>query len=102
MRITREQAEKLKPLVNRHQRFANKLVDRLTRLGYTPGDSLFRAALEAQHALQGLAVTLHYLSCGSGARDVGDAGGASGAGGAEDDDHAARQPVAYPKPPGFG
>jgi hypothetical protein len=66
MKITREQAELLKPIVGRHQRFANKLVDRLTRLSYAPDDVLFRSAVQAKAALQDLASAIHYESCAGG------------------------------------
>lgn len=66
VQITREQAELLKPIIGRHQRFANKLVDRLTRIGYAPDDHLFRAAVQAKAALQDLAMAIHYVSCAGG------------------------------------
>jgi hypothetical protein len=66
VKVTREQAELLKPIVGRHQRFANKLVDRLTRRGYAMDDPLFRAAVQAKASLQDLASAIHYESCAGG------------------------------------
>jgi hypothetical protein len=64
VRITTDQATKLRDQVNRHVRYFRRLRTRLEQIGYTPVDPLYRAALDAEHAAQGLAVTAHYHSCG--------------------------------------
>jgi len=38
----------------------------MDRLGFPPQDPLWRAAVQARHALQGLHVAAHYASCTSG------------------------------------
>jgi len=62
VRITTDQAEKLRDQVNRRLRYFRRLRIRLEQIGYTPADPLYRA----EHAAQGLAVAAHYDSCGSG------------------------------------
>jgi hypothetical protein len=64
--ITTDQANRLREQVARKLRFLNRLVDRMTRLKFPPADPLYRAALNARHALQGLHVEAHYASCTSG------------------------------------
>jgi hypothetical protein len=66
VRITTDQAEKLREQVNRHLRYFRRLRMRLEQLRYSPHDPLYLAALKAEHAAQDLAVTAHYDSCKSG------------------------------------
>jgi hypothetical protein len=66
VRITTDQAEKLREQINRHLRYFRRLRIRLEQLRYLPTDPLYLAALKAEHAAQDLAVAAHYDSCTSG------------------------------------
>jgi hypothetical protein len=66
VRISHEQAAKLRDQVGRHVRYFRRLRARLEQLGYTPADSLYRAVSDAANAAQSLAVAAHYDSCTSG------------------------------------
>jgi len=44
VRITIDQATKLRDQVNRHVRYFRRLRARLEQIGYTPADPLYRAA----------------------------------------------------------
>jgi hypothetical protein len=64
--ITTAQAARLRELVGRDLRFMSRLCQRMERLGFPPDDALYRAALNARHAVQALHVEAHYRSCTSG------------------------------------
>jgi hypothetical protein len=72
VKITHAQAAKLHEQVNRHLRYFRRLRARLEQLGYTPHDPLYQAAMQAEHAAQGLAVASHYDSCASGVGRTGE------------------------------
>lgn len=61
-----EQVKRLHDLVGRQLRFLNRLCERMDQLQFPPDDPLYRAALTARHATQGLFVESHYASCTSG------------------------------------
>jgi hypothetical protein len=61
-----EQAAALKERVARHLRFLNRLVDRMTRLGFPPHDPLWAEAVKARNAAQDLYVACHYAACETG------------------------------------
>jgi hypothetical protein len=61
-----DQTHKLMAIVGHQLRFANRLCDRMQRLGFQTQDPLWRAAIRAQEALQGLYMASHYAGCRSG------------------------------------
>ena len=65
-RITTAQTARLRQLVARNLRFLSRLCGRMARLGFPPADPLYRAALNARNAVQGLHVESHYASCKGG------------------------------------
>jgi hypothetical protein len=64
--LSKEQIHRLKAQATRHLRYFNRLVDRMTRVGFPPSDSLWIGAVQARNALHALSVELHYLTCDSG------------------------------------
>lgn len=58
--LTIEQARKLREQVAARLRYLNKLVERVTKLGFAPGDVLYDAAIRAQAAVHELHVKAHY------------------------------------------
>ncbi|HET6251613.1 MAG TPA: hypothetical protein VFE47_28265 [Tepidisphaeraceae bacterium] len=64
--LTREQAVRLHKLIGFPLRWANRVVDRMNMLGFTPDDPVFRSAMRARDALQEFAVATHYASCSTG------------------------------------
>ena len=61
-----QQAANLRQIVGRDLRFLSRLCTRMERLGFPPNDRLYRAAMNARHALQALHVEAHYCACTSG------------------------------------
>jgi hypothetical protein len=61
-RLTREQARALQAHVAPRLRWTNRLVERMTALGFTPADPVYAAALRARDALMELHVAAHYAS----------------------------------------
>lgn len=55
-----EQIEQLHAAIGRRLRYLNRLVDRMTRLGFATDDPLWLEGLRARDAMQGLYVATHY------------------------------------------
>ncbi|HEX3152928.1 MAG TPA: hypothetical protein VHR66_32955 [Gemmataceae bacterium] len=66
MNMTREQADKLRLVLQPHVGFIVTLRERMQRAGMDL-DPLFKDLLKAEHALRDFAVMAHYRSCASGA-----------------------------------
>ena len=64
--ITPLQAARVYENLGPPQRYLNRLVERLTRLGFVPDDPWFDAALKARDAVQSMRVTAFYSSQTSG------------------------------------
>jgi hypothetical protein len=60
------QAEVFGQALFRHVNYLYRLKSRMEKVGFLPGDPLFREVCEAYDAVHKLSVTLHYLSCTSG------------------------------------
>jgi hypothetical protein len=72
--LTIEQARKLTEQVAPRLRYLNKLVERMTKLGFAPGDDLYDAALRAQAAVHELHVNAHYIGVQHGVEKAAEGG----------------------------
>jgi hypothetical protein len=68
-----EQAEKLREQIANRLRYFNRLVERMTKRGFAPGDDLYDAAIRAKAAVHELQVKCHYAGSkhGVGKREEG-------------------------------
>jgi hypothetical protein len=64
--ITPAQAKRIRDALFPGLNYLARLRRRMERLGFPPGDSLFRAVHAAEMALFDLNIALHYLSCQGG------------------------------------
>lgn len=62
MRIRRDQARRLSEMAGDRQRWLDRIVARLTKLGYVPDDELLAAAMHAADAMARLRMTAYYDS----------------------------------------
>src|SRR3954466_15083978 len=60
--LTDEQYRRLQEVIGRHQRYYNRLTERMNRL-FPGNDPMLRAAFAAGYAVQNLSVEVHYASC---------------------------------------
>jgi hypothetical protein len=58
--LATEQARKLREQVAARLRYLSRLVERMTKLGFAPGDDLYDAAIRAQAVVHELHVKSHY------------------------------------------
>lgn len=72
--LTIEQARKLKDQIAERLRYLNRLVDRMTKLGFVPTDDLYAAALRAQAGMHELHVKAHYAGCKHGVAKIEEGG----------------------------
>jgi len=63
MQLTREQAEKLQPIIARQLQFLGKLCKRLDALRVDPTCEVYRATHAAFNGVHQLSVELHYQTC---------------------------------------
>jgi hypothetical protein len=61
--LNSEQAERLRQDVARMLRYLNRLVDRMSRLGFPIEDPVYVAATGARAAMQDLHTAAHYATC---------------------------------------
>jgi hypothetical protein len=59
-RLSKAQAQRLKDQCAAKLRWFNRLVDRMTKMGWEPTGDLYQAALRAQAAVHELHVRSHY------------------------------------------
>jgi hypothetical protein len=60
------QAERLRIDIARMLRYLNRLMERMTRLGFPVNDPLYIAAGRARDAMQDLHTAAHYVTCSHG------------------------------------
>jgi hypothetical protein len=58
-----KQRERLRADVARMLRYLNRLVERMTRLGFPVKDPVYVAAISARAAIQDLHIAAHYATC---------------------------------------
>lgn len=61
--LTKEQCEKMLDVIGPALGYLSRLKRRIEQEAFPPGDKLRRDVEEAQAAMQGLRMTLHYLTC---------------------------------------
>jgi len=68
MRITKEQARILSEMTAKRMLWFQRVIERLTKLGYTPEDKLLNAAIQAHEGAHTLKIVAYYESCEDGIR----------------------------------
>jgi hypothetical protein len=64
--LSKQQIEQIAAVVRRQLRYLYALRTRMEKRGFRGDDELYLATCRAFNTLQGLGVTLHYLSCDGG------------------------------------